>query len=100
MAAPHNYIHWPQTRTWTGPRSLVTDRDPADGRCRNCWNLHRARIELNVRYRRNCTRCNTLVALGVGLMAVPIALFGTLGVVEWAGPALRGWPAVVALIAC
>jgi hypothetical protein len=41
--------------------------------------------------RRNCTRCNTLVAPGVGLMAVSIALFGTLGVVEWAGPALRGW---------
>jgi hypothetical protein len=48
--------------------------------------------------RRNCMRCNTLVALGVGLLAVSIALFGTLA--SLSRQALPPWvaSAVVALL--
>jgi hypothetical protein len=40
--------------------------------------------------RRNCTRCNTLVAVSAGRIIVSIALFGTLGIIEWAGPFVHG----------
>ncbi|SAL81116.1 hypothetical protein AWB68_06032 [Caballeronia choica] len=41
--------------------------------------------------RRNCSRCNTLVAVSAGLILVSIALFGTVGIYEWAAPFVQGW---------